>query len=242
MTRRGRLIGFVGVVAVGLTLAVEPAAAAGYDSTTEELIRGLNRLLTYIAVPIAVLVEVVLVYTVVRFRNNEDPKPTEEKRWLEISWTIGTALVLLVVGVASYHVMAHPDVTATPQGAIAADGTTADVVVVGHQWYWEVRYPDENVTVRSAETFYLPAHENLTVAVTSGDVIHSVHIPALAIKQDAMPGQRNYVRTRITSTGDYQLYCAEYCGTAHSQMTATVRVVNETAYRQWLEDQRQSDG
>jgi cytochrome c oxidase subunit 2 len=241
VTRWRRVLALVGGVAVAAVVLSDPVAAASYDSSTEELIQGLNRLLTYIAVPIAIAVEAVLIYTAVRFRNNDDPKPTEERRWLEISWTVATALILLGVGVMSYQVMAQPAVTTTPQQVSDIDGGQPDVVIVGHQWYWEVRYPGQNVTIQQAQTFYLPADEELTIAVTSGDVIHSVHIPGLAIKQDAMPGQRNYVRTTITSTGEYQLYCAEFCGTAHSKMTATVKVTDQSTYEQRLEDQRQDE-
>lgn len=236
-----RIGGLLVFVTLALGVVADPAAAASFDSTTEELIRSLNRTLTYIALPIAILVEGALIYAAIKYRNNDDPKPTEERRWLEISWTVATALILLVVGVMSYQVMAHPDVTTTAQQLSDTEGETPDVVIVGHQWYWEIRYPRENVTVQNMKTFYLPVDESLTIAITSGDVIHSVHIPALAIKQDAMPGQRNYVQTKITSTGEYQLYCAEFCGVAHSKMTATVKAVNETAYQQWLEEQRQSE-
>lgn len=241
MKQRRWIAGLVGLTVVTLVLVVAWGQTLSFDSTTETLIQGLNLQLTYVAIPIAVLVEAVLVYTVVRFRNNDDPKPTKERRWLEISWTVVTAVILLVVGVMSYQVMAHPDVTATPQQVSDIDGGSTDVVIVGHQWYWEVKYPGENVTVQNAETIYLPADTDLTIAVTSGDVIHSVHIPGLAIKQDAMPGQRNYIRTRITTTGEYQLYCAEFCGVAHSDMTATVKVVEEQAYQEWLEEQRESE-
>src|SRR6056297_19314 len=108
-SKRRALATLLGVA--GLVLFADPVLAQGYDSTTEELIRSLNTQLLYMAIPITVLVEAILIYTVWKFRNNEDPKPTKENRRLEISWTIATALVLLVVGYASYGVMANEYVT-----------------------------------------------------------------------------------------------------------------------------------
>lgn len=229
-----------GWLAVGVGLAATPAAAASYDSTTEALIRTLNRQLLYIAVPITLLVESILIYTVLRFRNNEVATPTHENRRLEITWTVATALVLVFVGVASYQVLASPAISGTPSELPDAPPNAVEVEVVGAQFFWTFEYPAANVTTTG--TLVLPVDRPVYLRVTSRDVIHSVHVPALGIKQDAIPGQTNVVRTRITDTGSYQLYCAEYCGAAHSQMLATVRVVGEDEYRRWLQEQRASGG
>lgn len=230
------VLGYTAVV--GLILMSIPAAAAGYDSTTEALIRTLNQQLLYIAVPITILVEVILIYTVIRFRNNDDPKPTTENRRLEITWTVATALILLFVGIASYQVMAHPDVTATPQASQGPSANAVDITIVGHQWYWEVRYPAANVTVQSANTIYVPVNRTIHFKITSADVIHSVHVPGLALKQDAIPGQYTRLQTRITTSGEYQLYCAEFCGAGHSKMTAVIKVVPYNEYQEWLEKEQ----
>jgi cytochrome c oxidase subunit 2 len=97
-----------------LFLAAVPGVAVA-SSVTEQLIRNLNQQLLYLAVPIAVLVEIILIYTVWRFRangdNDDEPQPTRENRQLEITWTIATAIVLLFVGTASFHTLAHPTVS-----------------------------------------------------------------------------------------------------------------------------------
>ena len=238
MTRHRPLLLGVVFAAIGVSIVALPAAAAGADSATEALIQSLNLKLLYVAVPITILVEGILIYTVWRFRNNDEPAPTQENRRLEITWTVATAIILLFVGVASYQVLALPAVTATPQVTEEGQTNATEVTVVGQQFLWTFKYPEANVTSRG--TLVLPANRTVSLNITSTDVIHAVHIPELGLKQDAVPGQYNRLQTTPTSQGTYQLYCAEFCGTGHSQMTATVKVVSYDEYQQWLEDQQES--
>ena len=238
MTRIRPVLLGLSFAAIGVSIVASPVAAAGADSTTEALIDALNLKLLYVAVPITILVEGILIYTVWRFRNNDDPKPTQENRRLEITWTVATAIILLFVGVASYQVLALPAITAPPQAMENEQANSTEVTIVGQQFLWTFKYPEENVTSRG--TLVLPANRSVALNITSNDVIHSVHIPELGLKQDAVPGQYNRLQTTPTSQGTYQLYCAEYCGVGHSQMTATVKVVSYDEYQQWLEEQKQS--
>ena len=217
------------------SIAVKPVLAAGYDTPTEELIRGLNQQLLYMAIPITVLVEAILLYTVIKFRNNDEPKPTKENRRLEISWTIATAIILLVVGIASYGVMASPWVTTTPDTEVPEDAI--EVKVISGQWFWKYEYPDENVS--TGRTMVIPANRPIYLNITSEDVIHAVHVPELGLKQDAMPGDYNHLLFKARNEGEYQLYCAEYCGVGHSGMLGTFKVVSEEEYQQWLEEQKE---
>ncbi|WP_101296463.1 cytochrome c oxidase subunit II [Halegenticoccus soli] len=224
--------------AVALALAVESVAAQ--PSTTAELINELNLKLLYVAVPITLLVEVILLYTVLKFRNNDSPKPTRENRRLEITWTIATAIILLFVGVASYGVLANPDVTYLEEPGAEAGPSEGDVVVRAEafQWGWEMSYPRENVT--SGTNIVLPQGQDVYIQVTSRDVIHAFHVPEMGLKMDAFPGKVQTIKTTPLETGEYQGYCAEYCGVAHSQMYFTVEVVPQDQYQQWLQEQRQS--
>lgn len=232
-----------------LALAAVPSVAVA-DSVTNQLIRGLNRQLLYLAVPIAVLVEVILVYTVWRFRANgdrdEEPKPTRENRQLEITWTIATAIVLLFVGTASFYALAHPMVSTIsdaddPHGGQepgAAPEDAVEVNVTTEQWEYTFEYPDENVTTN--ETLVLPENRTVYMYVTSKDVIHSIHVPELGLKQDAVPGETHLLRTEPTDQGEYRLYCAELCGRGHPEMLSTVRVVDEDEYESWLDERSES--
>lgn len=218
-------------------VASTPAAAAGYDSVAEALIRNLHRKLLAVAITLAVMVEVTLFYAALKFHGNDDPKSTAHNRRLEIAWTVGVAVILLFVGASSYLVLA--DLTASgASGGAPPDEEDVNVRVVGQNWFWTFSYPDENVTTRN--TLVLPANRTVRFSITAEDVIHAVHIPELGIKQDAVPGRTNVVQTRLTSTGTYRLYCAEFCGTGHSKMLATVRVVSPDEYRSWLRQQNDS--
>jgi len=218
-----------------LALFADPVLAQGYDSTTEELIRSLNTQLLYMAIPITVLVEGILIYTVWKYRNNDDPKPTKENRRLEISWTIATALVLLVVGYASYGVMANDYVAGTEDSFQPGEGDV-EVEVVGEKYLWTYNYEGENVTTTG--TLVVPNNTDLYLRITSSDWIHAFHVPELGLKQDAMPGTHNTIKTKVTSQGNYTLYCAEYCGVGHSQMLGEVQVVSQQEYEEWLEEQQ----
>ncbi len=226
---------FLGALAVA-GLFVLPISE--FDSTTERLIRTLNRQLLLVAVPIILIVEALLLYTVWRFRNKKVAVPTPESPRLELSWTVATAIILIFVGVVSYWVMAHPDVTATPETAATSDNAT-EIQISARQWEYTAGYPAANVTDRRADVIYVPANRPVVFRITSTDVIHSVHVPDLGLKKDALPGQTNLLRTTVYDTGNYTLYCAEYCGEEHSLMNTTVRAVPPDEYRQRVERLRE---
>ncbi|MFC4449685.1 cytochrome c oxidase subunit II [Halorussus aquaticus] len=233
-SKRTAFATLLGVAA--LALFADPVLAQGYDSTTEALIQSLNTQLLYMAIPITVLVEGILIYTVWKYRNNDDPKPTKENRRLEISWTIATALVLLVVGYASYGVMANEYVSQASGEIEPADSNAVTVDVYGQKYLWEFNYTGQNVTTTG--TLVLPKGQDVILRITSRDWLHSFHVPELGLKQDALPGQYETIKTKPTETGTYQLYCAEYCGVGHSKMLGEVRVVSQQEYQNWLDEQQ----
>jgi cytochrome c oxidase subunit 2 len=234
---RGKRLAPVLVAVVGFLVAfVDPVAAAQYQSVTEQLIRDLNSKLLAAALPITLLVEGILLYTVWKYRTTDEPQPTKENRRLEITWTAATAVVLLFVGVAAYGVMANPMVTATQDDAeqALAEDDTVVVDAIGVQWYWEFYYPEENNTVRN--TMVVPEDTTLLIRTESEDVIHAFHAPEIGLKADANPGEQNYILTNVTEKGTYQLYCAEFCGAGHSQMLGEIVVVEEDRYEEWKQD------
>ncbi len=248
---KGKRVGLFALFGAALlVLVAEPAAAQTSDSVTERLIWDLNTFLLFIAVPITVLVEGILIYAVWRFRNNEDPLPTMENRRLEITWTVATAVILLVVGVASYQVMADPYVTATGDQQIESEQDPVELQVVGQRYSWTFNYNgtaantsqelSEDNRLSTTNTMVIPVDRPIVMEVTSTDWIHAYHVPGLGLKQDAMPGHHNVIKTEATETGTYQLYCAEYCGVGHSQMLGTVEVVSQEEYDDWVDEQQSS--
>ena len=222
-----------------LTAAVGPAAA---QSVNRNLIGQLNRQLLYVALPLTLFVEVILVYAVVRFRDNDDPEPTAENPQLEITWTVATGIVLLFVGLSAYNVLASPYISPSPspEGPAAGAGEGARVDVLGYQWGWQFTYPNANVTTQGV--LVLPRDRNATLRLRSAQVLHSFFVPKLGVKQDTFPSYNTTIRTRPLRTGEYRAYCTEFCGEGHARMRAQVVVVDPATYRRWLathEGQRQ---
>lgn len=223
-----------------LATVVQPVAA---QSTSADLISELNNKLLYIAIPITLLVEVILIYAVLRFKDNDDPKPTKENRRLEITWTVATAIILLFVGVASYGVMADQYVTYTgTDDDLEPDNGDVIITAEAYQWGWNMYYESadgERVEVSPTE-LRIPTDRDVYFRVTSQDVIHGFHVPDLGLKTDAFPDQVDIVKTNAHEEGTYQGFCTEYCGVAHSQMNFQIEVVDGEEYDQWMQEQQES--
>jgi cytochrome c oxidase subunit 2 len=231
------------VAALSCLLVLTGTVAA--QSENRELIDGLEYQLLYVALPLTLFVLVILIYAAVKFHDNDDPQPTREDPALEITWTAATAIILLFVGLSGYSVLVNPYVS--PSQALDADNGSQEgfdsfadlpdtgdeeIHVRGYQWEWQASYPEANVTTEGE--IVIPADENVTIWLTSDDVIHSLFLPELGVKQDAFPGHYTRARTIISEPGRYGAVCAEFCGAGHSHMEADVVVVDRETYDRWL--------
>lgn len=245
MGSRRRTIVALAVAAFSSLLALTGTAVA--QSPNRELIDGLEYQLLYVALPLTLFVLMILVYAAVKFHDNDDPQPTTEDPALEITWTAATAIILLFVGLAGYSVLVNPYVS--PSQAIDSDNSSQagfesfedlpdtgdeEVHVRGYQWEWQATYPEANVTTENE--IVIPAGEDVTFWLTSDDVIHSLFVSDLGIKQDAFPGDYTRARTTVDEPGRYDVVCAEFCGAGHSRMEAEVVVVEPETYEQWLSE------
>ncbi|WP_332898632.1 MULTISPECIES: cytochrome c oxidase subunit II [unclassified Haladaptatus] len=233
-------IGFGTLLSVALlALAVEPVAAQEATSVTRGLIDGLNSKLLFVAIPITILTEGILIYTVYKFRKTEEPKPTQENRRLEITWTVATAIILLFVGVASYQVLGNEFVT-TPEDQVnnIQEENAVVVEVTAQKYFWTFHYPQHDVN--ASDTMVIPSDRPVYLKITSTDWLHAFHVPELGLKQDAFPGETHTIKTKVNPSGEgtYQLYCAEYCGVGHSGMLGEVNVTDGATYDQWIENQQ----
>jgi len=113
--------------------------------------------------------------------------------------------------------------------------TAMTIDVVGHQWWWEVKYPRAGVV--TANEMHIPVDTRVNVVVTSADVIHSLWVPSLNRKIDTIPGQRNRILFDATRVGVYRGQCAQYCGVEHAHMAMRVFVQRTGAFRAWLTNQ-----
>jgi cytochrome c oxidase subunit 2 len=106
-----------------------------------------------------------------------------------------------------------------------------EIAVQGQKWNWSFTY--KNGRTSSAE-LYVPVGQNVRLIMNSVDVIHSFYVPAFRYKQDVVPGRYSSIWFRAEHEGDYQVFCAEYCGDLHSGMMAKLHVVPREKYEDWL--------
>ncbi|NHN42570.1 cytochrome c oxidase subunit II [Halorubellus sp. JP-L1] len=209
----------------GLALAAQPVAAQA--SSSDAAITGLNEKLLVVAIPITILVEAVLIYTVLKYKDQDEAKPTRENRRLEITWTIATAAVLLFVGISASITMADDSVITPDDPEISAD-TEEQVNVTAYRYGWTFDYPEYNVSTEPPnQPLYVAQGQATYFSLTTDDWLHAFHVPTLGLKHDAVPGKIAWLKTTPTQVGTYQGYCAEYCGVGHSGMMFEVQVLED---------------
>ncbi|GAB2783440.1 cytochrome c oxidase subunit II [Halomonas shantousis] len=103
--------------------------------------------------------------------------------------------------------------------------------VVGKQWMWKIQHPDGT---REINSIHVPVDEVIELRVTSQDVIHSFFVPAFRLKRDVVPGTEKTAWFKASKTGEFRLFCAEYCGSFHSRMLGKVVVMEQADYQDWL--------
>lgn len=231
-------------VVVGLTVNVFPTQA-----TVEAVwIDSLFNFMLAIAVVIFLVVEVGIIYSIIRFRrrqgDNTDGKFSHGNWTLEIIWTAIPAVIVLILTVFSMRVYADIENPNRPD--------MLTVSVVGQQFQWKFSYDlpasvvadtsidDERKTrlksyMTSAE-LVLPVNRNIKAVIEAIDVMHAFYVPEFRIKQDAIPGRLSPVYFTTSKTGEFQVKCAELCGTGHGQMSLVnkVRVVEQADYDAYI--------
>jgi len=107
-----------------------------------------------------------------------------------------------------------------------------EINVIGQQWQWTMQYANGKTLTNEV---YLPKGRAIRFTMTSKDVLHDFFIPEFRVKQDVVPGQFTTLRATPTMVGDFHVFCAQYCGTAHSKMLATVHVLEPEDFQKWLD-------
>ena len=179
-----------------------------------------------------VLVEAGLLYTIFRYRMREgapEPKQVHGNTALEITWTMIPALVLAFIAVPTVRTIFRTQAKAVPDAL--------QVEVIGHQWWWEFRYPEYGIT--TANELYLPSGRTVNFALKTQDVIHSFWIPAVAGKRDLISNRTNYLWfTPDDSTGAWNGFCAEFCGASHANMRFKMFTVTPQQFDAWVAHQK----
>lgn len=180
-----------------------------------------------------VLVEGLLIYTMFRFRRREGapaPKQVHGHAGLEIAWTIIPAIILALIAVPTVRTIFKTQGRA-PAGAL-------EIQVIGHQWWWEFRYPQLGIV--TANELYLPAGRTASFSLRSKDVLHSFWTPQLGGKRDLITNRTNYLwytpRDSLAGTV-FNGFCAEYCGASHANMRIRTYVVTPDQFASWAAHQ-----
>ncbi len=225
----------------------------GFQPATTPVARELHWLDTMvhsIMFVIVIFVTILLVTVIVRFNHKSNPTPARftHNTKVEIAWTLGPVLILIVIGSFSLPILFKQLEVPTPDLTIKA---------TGNQWYWSYTYADNDFSFDSlmlgedelaakgyAPNLHLLATDNAVVVpvnavvrlqTTGADVIHSWTIPSFGVKIDAVPGRLNETWFRAEKEGVYFGQCSELCGKDHSFMPITVKVVSPEQYKTWLE-------
>lgn len=209
-------------------------------STPARSIFGLSMFVLAVTGAIFLIVFALLVYAVVKFRKrrNDDgrePAQVYGSNQVELAWTIIPILIVVALFMATARVIAFVQTTPPPTGAIA-------VTAIGHQFWWEYRYPDLGVV--TANELHVPVsdpdHPTPTfIKLLSADTDHSFWVPRLAGKTDLIPNHPNSMWIDPQETGLYLGQCAQYCGTQHAKMLLRVYVQSKDEFDQWIRQQRQ---
>jgi cytochrome c oxidase subunit 2 len=142
---------------------------------------------------------------------------------VEIAWTV--IPLLLFLGIYAWGAIDYIKLYQAPANAMP-------VFVVAKQWMWEAEHRNGR---REIGQLHVPLGRPVRLVMTSQDVIHSFFVPDFRIKQDVVPGRYTAIVFTPSRTGEYRLYCAEYCGTEHAMMLGRVVVMQPAAFAQWLE-------
>lgn len=192
----------------------------------------------FLIVSVVVWLGVAIALALALWRRNRTPlegRPQGEPRKVRVVAiaTAATVVVLFVFVTAS--VFAGRAMSTMP----GPDERPIVVDVIGHQWWWEIRYDDPapSRTFRTANELRVPVGRPVIVRATSRDVIHSFWVPNLSGKIDLIPGRTNTIWIQADHEGEYRGQCAEFCGLQHAKMAFVVVAEPEAAYEAWVERQ-----
>ncbi|MGH2852922.1 MAG: cytochrome c oxidase subunit II [Solirubrobacteraceae bacterium] len=244
------------------TLASLFAPQSGGSPNANE-IYSLYKIILYIALVIFVGVEGALGYALYRFRARKGAVAAQIRgnTRLEVGWTVGAALILVVLAVITFiklpAILNPPnsgpggstlvgqsgELYASADRRLPPNGKSLEITIIGRQYIWQYVYPGANSpdglgAPYSYEEMVVPTNTTVTLDIVSEDVVHSWWIPALGGKFQAVPGYHNYAWFKIDKPGVFHGQCANICGRGHARMIATVRAVPPAQFDAWLAEQK----
>jgi cytochrome c oxidase subunit 2 len=169
-----------------------------------------------------------LLYFAVKYRHGasaDRSSPVSSNTTLEVTWM--AVPLVLSIGMFIWAAATYFDIKEMPREE------ALEIRVIGKQWMWKLQHPNG---AREINTLHVPVNRPVKITMTSQDVIHSFFVPAFRVKQDVLPGRYVSAWFEATETGKYHLFCAEYCGTSHSDMEGYIHVMKQAEYQEWLDE------
>jgi cytochrome c oxidase subunit 2 len=262
--RRAIVFSLLGVLALALSAAA-PASAnffwpeAGGSPNADD-IQTLYKIVLGVAVVVFAGVEGALLYALIKFRARKGAVAAQIRgnTRLEIGWTVGAAVILVVLSVVTFAMLPsidNPPDSKVRTGVLVADATkrlppngqSLNICVNGQQYIWRYTYETncadaakQNLKPFSYEEMVVPTGVTVTLDIVSQDVAHSWWIPQLGGKFDAIPGYTNHTWFQVPESKEHQVFtgqCAELCGRNHADMTARVLALSYPDWKLWLANQ-----
>jgi cytochrome c oxidase subunit 2 len=209
-------------------------------STPAQSIFGLALFALAVTAAVFVVVFTLLAYSVVKFRkkahdDGQEPPQVYGSNQVELAWTVIPILIVVALFMATARVIATVQKAVPPANAV-------EVIAIGHQFWWEYRYPGLNVVTANELHVPVSAPEHPTptfIRLLSADTDHSFWVPRLAGKTDLIPNHPNSMWIDPHETGLYLGQCAQYCGTQHAKMLLRVYVQSREDFERWVQEQSQ---
>ena len=180
-----------------------------------------------------VVVEAALIFTIIRYRKRPGGAPAKQihgNAALEITWTAIPAIILVLIAVPTVKTIFETQKPA-PAGSLTVE-------VVGHQWWWEFRYPELGIV--TANEVYVPVGRTVNFVLTTKDVLHSFWIPQMGGKRDLITNKTNYLWFTPSDTlksSAWNGFCTEYCGASHANMRIRMYTVQPDEFASWARHQ-----
>jgi cytochrome c oxidase subunit 2 len=216
-------------------MSVSLAGAGSLDpqGPVAEAMADLWWLMLALGVAVFAVVVAVLMVGLFRGRRTAEPEPGSQQparfsRWLLFGGVVGPLLVLVVVFVATVQAMRFVPTSAPPEAMV--------IEVVGRQWSWEVRYPDQGIT--ATNELHIPVGRRVNLQLRSVDVIHSFWVPELGGKMDLLPERTNTLVLQADQPGVHRSRCAEFCGLRHTDHRLTVVAEPQEQFDAWVAERR----
>ncbi len=224
----------IGASAIPMLLAAAGSARSGsifgmpeQASTIAPMVDLVYDIITWISIFFFVGIVCVMVYFMIKYRRTSHVANTSgptHNTPLEVTWTV--IPLILVIAIFYVGLKGYVHITTPPENAY-------EIQVTGQRWFWTFNYPNG---ASETNVLHVPVGKPVKLVMRSDDVIHAMFVPAFRVKQDVVPGRRTTLWFEATREGTYSLFCAEYCGTQHSQMVGKVVVYGADEFEVVIEE------